>query len=473
MPWIIIQVIRLSEPEIRKAVIPLLVIREQLLSNNKIILYFGTLLAGASFILVNREMQAFLFVAFILLAAIIAINKIDDPVVRKILFAALLLRFALALIQSYSSIDLPGAGSDSIAYERFGWEYAQAWYAKDYSFSVGGAYFYYSALIGLPYYFLGRFFLAAQLMNILFGILLVFYIYQMTLKVTGLIKAARMAILLAAFFPTHAFFSAILLREIIIIFFILFSAYMLVLWLQRGSFYMIIVSFLAIAAASLFHGSLVVIGLVQIFMVTFYRPLEKKFRISLKQVLFASIIILLFLLTVGELITYKMPENFFEYFSLDHFRSYVENITISRTHYLDGLVPESYFDLLWQTPVRIVYFMFAPFPWMIENLRDALGFLDVFIYILLSFYGLKGIKKLFKRKKVETVCIVFFVVSIVTMYSWGVANYGTAWRHRAKLAPFMIVTASVGMASGKRWDWLLPGGSDNIEMKNNELNPAG
>ena len=473
MPLINIQVIRLSEPEIRNAVIPLLVIREQLLSNYKITLYFIMLLAGALFVLVNREMQAYLFVAFILLAVIIAINKIDDPVMRKILYAALFLRFALALIQAYTSIDLPGAGSDAVAYERFGWEYAQAWHAGDFRFSVGGAYFYYSALIGLPYYFFGRFFLAAQLVNIIFGTLLVFYIYLMALNVSGSIKSARLAALLAAFFPTHVFFSAVLLREIIIIFFILFSAYKLILWLQTGSLCMIIVSFLSMVAASLFHGSLVVLGFIQIFMVTFYRPLDKKLKISVKQVLVALIIVLFFILTVSELITYRMPDNFFEYFSLDHFRSYVENRTIGRTHYLDGLVPESYFDLVWQTPVRIVYFMFAPFPWMIENLSDALGFLDVCIYILLLFYSLKGIKRLFKTKKVETACILFFMVSIVTMYSWGVVNYGTAWRHRAKLAPFLIVTASVGMvSSSKRWDWLLPGVSDNIGLEDGELNPA-
>jgi len=442
-----------------------LVSREQPLFDKKVSIYCSMLVAGALYITVNREMQAILFVALLLLAVIIAINKINDPVLRKIMFAALFLRITLALIQAYTSIDLPGAGADTVAYERFGWEYAQAWHAGDAGFSVGGAYFYYSALIGLPYYFFGRFFLAAQMINLIFGILLVFYIYLMTLNVSGSIKSARLAAILAAFFPTHAFFSAVLLREIIIIFFILFSAYMLLLWLQTGRSYMIIVSFLSMAAASLFHGTLVVLGLIHIFMVIFYRPADKKLKISAKQVLVALIIILLFVLTVGELITYRIPDNFFELFSLEHFRSYVENRAIGRTHYLHDLVPESYFDLVWQTPVRVIFFMFTPFPWMIENLSDALGFLDACIYLLLSFYSFKGAKILFKTKKVETACIVFLLFGIVAMHAWGVVNYGTAWRHRAKLAPFMIVIASTAAASGKRWDLLLSDRSDAISLR--------
>jgi len=223
-------------------------------------------------------------------------------------------------------------------------------------------------------------------------------------------------------------------------------------------------------AASLFHGSLVVLGFIHILMVTFYRPLDKKLKISAKQVIIALIIVLFFILTVNELITYRIPDNFFELFSLEHFRSYVENRVIGRTHYLHGLVPESYFDLVWQTPVRVIFFMFTPFPWMIENLSDALGFLDACIYLLLAFYSFKGIKKLFRTKKVETACIVFLLFGIVAMYAWGVVNYGTAWRHRAKLAPFMIVIASTAAASGKRWDLLLSDRTDAISLTGDEYN---
>ena len=151
-----------------------------------------------------------------------------------------------------------------------------------------------------------------------------------------------------------------------------------------------------------------------------------------------------------------MPANILDLFSLEHLQAYVADRRFGRTHYLEGFVPESYLDLVWHTPVRLLFFMFTPFPWMIDTIGDLLVMLDVLVYITLLYYSFKGLKKIFKFRKIETICLVFIVFSIATMYSWGTVNYGTAWRHRAKLAPFLILMASVGLTNSSKCNFTFP-----------------
>lgn len=402
--------------------------------------------------------RVFIFILFSIILFIIATRYLKDPVLSKILIIALLLYLTLAIVQAYTFINLPGAGLDTLSYEGNGWDYAQAWLSGDKSLisNIDAAFVYYSALIGGAYFFFGRIVLVAQFINVLCGTMLIYFTYQTTYLISSSIRASRLAACITMLYPTIAIFSAILLREIYVIIFLLLSFYLLLKWLREGRIYLIVFSVMAVIGASLLHGALVVICLIHLFFIVFFKPVEMKLRVSLRNILLALLIIAGIFLLLQDIIIYQIPDNIFELFTLDFLRSSLECRKFGRTLYLEGLVPESYFDLMWQTPVRILFLLFAPFPWMIVTVGDAFVFVDILIYIFLFYYGFRWLKKIYLSGKIEMVALMLFVLSIATIYAWGTTNYGTAWRHRAKLAPFVIIMGSAAINYSGKYKFIFP-----------------
>lgn len=114
-----------------------------------------------------------------------------------------------------------------------------------------------------------------------------------------------------------------------------------------------------------------------------------------------------------------------------------------RAAYLTGAIPTSPAELLSHFPIRLVYFFFSPFPWMVSGLSDLLGLLDAGLILLLFVAGLRGSRG--KRSALVPLWLVFLVVS--TAFSLGTSNYGSALRHRGKLIPLLIVPAALSRGS--------------------------
>jgi hypothetical protein len=115
--------------------------------------------------------------------------------------------------------------------------------------------------------------------------------------------------------------------------------------------------------------------------------------------------------------------------------------------YPDWLLPNEYFDFLSLTFPRIIYFFFSPFPWDVRKLNQLLGLIDSFIYMYLIYQIYKGFilrRSVLKLNKFFVILGILFIV-----YSWGVSNYGTGLRHRAKFAPVLVALASSGFYSLK------------------------
>jgi len=424
-------------------------------------LLFMVLCAGFFYIIWGSNMLAPFFVAVLILACLVFLYQLDDPVLRNILIAALVLRLLLSLIQAYTAVDLPGAGDDSVNFEKFGWLNAQAWMLGTEARMTTGVY-YYSSFIGVIYYFFGRVPFMAQFANILFSLLTVYLLYKTVYSITGSVRNARIAALMIALLPTLNVYSAILLRETMIIMFIAFSFYFFVKWIGKGQLTKLLGSFAALAAAGALHGPLFLLVWVMILFVIIYSPRDKKFRFVTGQIVPAVVIAVLALILIGSVITYQLPGDLSQIITPDFLRGVVDGKTFGRTSYLLEILPYSYFDLIWQTPLRMLYFLFTPFPWMISYVKDALGFLDMLIYAGLFYFSYRS-KKLWKNNKQIVIASLLIIVTLVVMFAWGTGNYGTAWRHRQKIAPYLVVLASVGAATSGRWQWLLPeNGNDNV-----------
>ena len=125
--------------------------------------------------------------------------------------------------------------------------------------------------------------------------------------------------------------------------------------------------------------------------------------------------------------------------------SKIGNMSASgRAAYLKGVNFSNPIMTIMFLPVRMLYFMYTPFPWMIRAVVDLVGFFDAVLYIYFSVQVYKKTKKLMhdlnkdsSEKFVLLLCWVLLV--IIAMFAAVTSNYGTAIRHRCKLFPIMLL----------------------------------
>lgn len=423
-------------------------------------LYLGLIIAtGFIYTVDSQANTAVFFIAASLLACLIMIWRIEDHLLRNLITAALAVRIGLALIQAYTAIDLPGAGADAETFERHGWKNAQAWLYGGEAERTTGAY-YFSSWIGMIYVFFGRVALIPKLINIYFSLLSIYIIYRTINMVTAKIVIGLIAALLLTVLPSINIFSAVLLRETLIIFSLILSFHLLICWMQRGKIIFFVGSFLALVLAGMLHGAMFLVFAVHLIFFFIYSPGEQKFKIVYRQLIPTALFIILAYLLIGNIITYMLPDNLLEIFSPERLGRMVERKSVGRTVYLEEMVPSSYFDLVWQTPVRVFYFFFAPFPWALENLGDLLNLLENLYYAVLLFFVYLGSRALWRRKKHFVLSVLLILTCLAIMFAWGTANYGTAWRHKQKIAPFIVVLASAGVTANSCYKKMFSG--DNL-----------
>jgi hypothetical protein len=116
---------------------------------------------------------------------------------------------------------------------------------------------------------------------------------------------------------------------------------------------------------------------------------------------------------------------------------------VDRTDYLSGMVVSSPLDVVWQAPIRFVFFQFMPFPWLVRAAADLFGLLDAGLYMFLVFCAWRGRGAI--RRSAEARSVFWVWVACVLVYGLLVSNYGTAIRHRGKMAPVLIAVAAAGM----------------------------
>ena len=134
---------------------------------------------------------------------------------------------------------------------------------------------------------------------------------------------------------------------------------------------------------------------------------------------------------------------------IDALTGWQEESARGRAKYLAGASPNDWVALLLQMPVRVVYFVGAPFPWNISRVRDVWGFIDGGFLIVLVYAIVRDIKKgAWRRRAYRSIAAVLFAV--ILGFSVATSNYGTAFRHRAKFVPALIVLYAYGSSERKR-----------------------
>jgi hypothetical protein len=101
-------------------------------------------------------------------------------------------------------------------------------------------------------------------------------------------------------------------------------------------------------------------------------------------------------------------------------------------------------------PEGLLYFYLSPLPWQISSSRQVFAILDLLVWYPMLFAGLWGAVWLVRRRLRAALPLLLVVVGISVLYALVEGNIGIIFRHRGQIVVPFCVLAGVGFALRKR-----------------------
>lgn len=374
---------------------------------------------------------------------------INDRVLRNILIFAFIIRFLLALINVYS-YPLPGSTADALTFERVAWEHAQNWQGNNVEISRGSNAFFYSKILSFIYVIFGRIPIILHMANVIMGVLIVLYIYKSTNIISKSTYTSNIAAIITAIYPGLALNSAILLRENFIVFFATLSFYFFLQWIINNCRKRYILSIFTIIISVILHGGMLPILIVYLLSLAIYSPKSKSWNLfNLKRIAIVLLSTFIGFMLLGDIVINKVPINIPLNELPDRLTKVVDSAARDSAAYLVGYTPNTIFDIIKQTPIRAIFLLLAPFPWMVNSSTHLIGLFDSLLFICILYLSLKGLGYLWRKDKVVCIILIAMLMGAITLFAWGTSNFGTGIRHRHKIVCFFIILASIGLTKFK------------------------
>ena len=273
------------------------------------------------------------------------------------------------------------------------------------------------------------------------GVGSVYLIYRLAFELWGQ-QVAIKAGWVAALFPSLILYSAIILKESYIIFFLIYGLIGCVLFIKEKKISNFIQACFGLLVATAINGTMI-FGIITFLAYVLFNIIKNKiFTILLSLV----IILPIYLYVKGH---YAIPK-FGNFERLTNIEITLQKIAFSSrvsTQFGDSgaaypkwLIPKNLEEIIYLSPIRMIYFLYSPFPWDIKRLSHLVGLLDSLLYIYLSICFWKNREKCFQDPSLRFL-ILFFIISIF-IYCWGIGNFGTGIRHRSKFVGILLALAA-------------------------------
>ena len=356
-----------------------------------------------------------------------------DPRLRGVnsqIVLGLLLRIALLFFDVYCKdiYNLPNSGPDANWFYRTSLLVAQNKNVDDAGL--------FSLLMGTLMRFLGTNRLIAQFIIVMFSLFsLVFIAYSLyEMNLDCLIQKRVMTIV--SLLPNFAILGSIFLRESIVTLFVAMSCYSFTLWIKRKSEVHFLLSLIFVLLSAIFHSGTLGIAIGYLLVRYLYDKENEVFRLRLMNIVISTVFLLVF--------TY-----FFLMYKDTLFGKLANVISledIANTHQEGGSSYAKYVgnsnsisNMLKYTPLRILYFLFSPFPWQWRGMADIIAFLFSSLFYFHVVYSAIIKVKMENAESVLSIIWLIIAFSVIFVFAWGVSNTGTAARHRDKLVPIFSI----------------------------------
>jgi 4-amino-4-deoxy-L-arabinose transferase-like glycosyltransferase len=101
-------------------------------------------------------------------------------------------------------------------------------------------------------------------------------------------------------------------------------------------------------------------------------------------------------------------------------------------------------------PTGLVYLLFAPFPWAVSGLRQALVLPETLVWYALMPAFVRGLLYAVRNRFRSVLPILVFAASLTAAYALMQGNVGTAYRQRTQVTMFFFIFMGVGLAERRR-----------------------
>ena len=110
---------------------------------------------------------------------------------------------------------------------------------------------------------------------------------------------------------------------------------------------------------------------------------------------------------------------------------------IGDASYGDWADINSNFEFFYKIPLRVVYFLYSPFPWDVQKLSHLVGVFDGLIYLFFTYLIFCNRKIILKDRflRIISIILIFYLFA----FAIGVSNFGAGIRHRSKFVIEMIL----------------------------------
>lgn len=390
-----------------------------------------------------------LLLASVLIGAIATRNR----ELSGVLLTAFALRAAAALVDVFI-YRLPG-DSDGPNWDRGAAYFARNGLVGTFEY-IGTGHELYKWLMSVLYALFGRSALMIQSINVLLGTLIVLNSWRLTKELGGDQRACRVAAWTITLFPSMIFFSATLVREVAVTYPLTLSALALTRWFNARRPLQLVGAFTSLLISMAFHsGGAAVLLFAGLWLSGSW--LRELVTLRFRNLGRNTIALLLGLGVVMAVLTSGFGLQKFsglETGDIAVLGERQEGFAHGRAAYLEDLRADSPSELLWQAPLRLSYFLFAPFPWMLSEISDVFGVIDSTLFFYLVMRAFRRRRALADRPAVMLVLGVFGAMAMV--FALGVSNYGTALRHRNKMLPLLLGASLALPMVARRRQQLVP-----------------
>jgi len=253
-------------------------------------------------------------------------------------------------------------------------------------------------------------------------------------KLVDLLDLRRFRVGIVLFFgllPSSIVFRSVTLRESWQALFFLLSVYCAIrLWKQRGilnaSFLLISASCLALTHHGLSRYAVYFI-VISLYWGMFSCKMSVRWSRSVR-LLFAGLLIACVIMLSQKMGLFMTPGEAVE--SGAGMRQALLSYTAaSRTNFSFILDASSVLGMVITIPMVFVEYMFAPFPWQVENVKDVWALLESMLRFVLLFFAVSSWRRSSGEVRSCYGFLLIVVLGIELVWALGTGNWGTAIRH--------------------------------------------
>ncbi|HMT09017.1 MAG TPA: glycosyltransferase family 39 protein [Pyrinomonadaceae bacterium] len=376
----------------------------------------------------------------------------DSSFIVYLFLLALAARMTLAVvIYSYELYDF--FGPDALGYDLGGKTLVELWGGRAISvdpsirsaINMGSPGWGMHRLTAAVYFVFGPSILYVQAVCCVIGAATSPIVYACARNIYGNIRVARYTAIGVALFPSFIIWSSQLLKDGLVVFFIVLSIAMVLELRKKVNYTAIAVlgfSLFAIGSLRFYIFYMVLAAVVSSFLI----GLDTSVRSIVRRLVVVAVLGLALAFTgVWQNATAEF-ERFGTFERLKLSRQYAASASESGFADAEKIDVSDPIQALWVLPLGFAYLMFAPFPWQVSNFRQAVTLPETFLWWSLIPLAVWGLIFTLKNRLAASVPVLVFTFLLTLSYSVYQGNVGTAYRQRTQIQVFVFMFIAVGAA---------------------------